>query len=87
MFVIPAGQTASHFMDKKGTTEMTSEDATRESLIAISYTLPSEPKTASTENLVKGANCNEGAEKRMSDLIAISSGEQSPKTKTLPAAP
>lgn len=90
MFVIPAGQAACHFMDKNAHGKPTSEDVTRESLIAISYSvpdhaLPSEPKTLNTENLVKGANCDDGSEKYRSQLISISN-VQSPETKTLPAA-
>lgn len=90
MFVIPAGQAACHFMDKNAHGKPTSEDVTRESLIAISYSvpdhaLPSEPKTLNTENLVKGANCDDGSEKYRSQLISISN-VQSPETKILPAA-
>ena len=84
--MIAAGQTASHSMDKNTTAGVTSEEATRESLIAISYTLPSEPKTGSSENPVKGTNWDEEAEKHMSELISISSNRQSPKTTTSPAA-
>ncbi|KAJ9680412.1 hypothetical protein PVL29_019671 [Vitis rotundifolia] len=81
---------ACHFMDKNAPGMTTSEDVTRESLIAISNSvpdqaLPSEPKTLNTENLVKGANCDNGSEKYRSQLISISN-VQSPETKTSPAA-
>ncbi|KAI8572541.1 hypothetical protein RHMOL_Rhmol01G0207500 [Rhododendron molle] len=85
-----------HFMDKvEQTRKEASEDATRESLIAISYRLPEKkdlgPEFApenliKSENLVKGITGGDGEEKYRSKLISISYSE-SPDTKSVPVGP
>lgn len=83
-------------MDKvEQTQKEASEDATRESLIAIAYRLPEkkdpDPEFApenlnKSENLVKGITGGDGEEKYRSKLISISYSE-SPDTKSVPVGP
>lgn len=85
-----------HFMDKvEQTRKEASEDATRESLIAISYRLPEKKDLApehkpenlnKSEDLGNGILKGDGEEKYRSKLISISYSE-SPDTKSVPVAP
>ncbi|KAK9274416.1 hypothetical protein L1049_019231 [Liquidambar formosana] len=79
-----------HYMDKKPSVKEASEDVIRESLIAISYSVPDKVLTSkqssenlNVENLVEGIDCD-GADKYRSELISISYS-QSPEIKALPA--
>lgn len=76
-------------MDKKSPAKEASDDVTRESLIAISYSVPDKlpaqkisSENLNDENLVEEINCD-GAEKYRSELISISNS-QSPDIKSLP---
>nr|XP_009796956.1 PREDICTED: uncharacterized protein LOC104243466 isoform X2 [Nicotiana sylvestris] len=68
----------SYYMDKKASGKEISEEVTRESLIAISYSEPekdlsieSEPENSNCENVVKSVNDDEDNKYR-SELISIS---------------
>ena len=76
-------------MDKSALGKEARDEVTRESLIAISYSLPDQalasklsPEKINGENLVEGID-SDGAEKYRSELISISYSE-SPDTKVLP---
>ncbi|KAK3195299.1 hypothetical protein Dsin_026609 [Dipteronia sinensis] len=82
-------QADSHFMDKSTLGNEAREEVTRESLIAISYSVPDKalasklsPEKLNGENQVE-ENDSDGAEKYRSELISISYS-QSPDTKVLP---
>lgn len=79
-------------MDKSVPGNETPEEVTRESLIAISYSLPEKdptsellPEKLNGENLVGGIDCS-GEDKHRSKLISISY-TQSPDTGGLPVTP
>jgi hypothetical protein len=78
-------------MDKSVSGNETSEEVTRESLIAISYSLPDKYSTSEllsekvNGELVGGTDCT-GEEKHRSNLISISY-TQSPDTGVLPVTP
>lgn len=78
-------------MDKSVSGNETSEEVTRESLIAISYSLPDKDPTSEllsekvNGELVGGTDCT-GEEKHRSNLISISY-TQSPDTGVLPVTP
>ncbi|KAF5732815.1 hypothetical protein HS088_TW17G00348 [Tripterygium wilfordii] len=77
-------------MDNTAIGKETSEEVTRESLIAISYALPD--KIIASKRSLEKLNCEElidgidhhGAEKYRSELMSISS--ESPEPKGLPVA-
>ncbi|KAH0726255.1 hypothetical protein KY284_002120 [Solanum tuberosum] len=78
-----------HFMDKKESGKEISEEVTRESLIAISYSEPeidpsieSVPENSNYENVVKSLN-DIRDDKCRSELISISY-EESPDTEVQP---
>ncbi|KAL1562037.1 hypothetical protein AAHA92_04660 [Salvia divinorum] len=78
-------------MDKKESGKQTSEDATRESLIAISYGAPDltakkSPKSKARENVVKPLN-HDDDEKYRSKLISISSSSNAKAQPVLPGQP
>lgn len=79
-------------MDKKASGKEISEEVTRESLIAISYSeaekdlsIESEPENSNRENVVKSVNDDEDNKYR-SQLISISY-EESPDTEVEPVSP
>ncbi|CAI9103387.1 OLC1v1001853C1 [Oldenlandia corymbosa var. corymbosa] len=76
-------------MDKNGPGKEVSEDATRESLIALSYTAPDKEAANSNEKGIKennlGAGHADGDDQYRSKLISIS--YQSPDPKALPVHP
>ena len=78
-------------MDKSVSGNETSEEVTRESLIAISYSLPDKDPTSElfsekvNGELVGGTDCT-GEEKHRSNLISISY-TQSQDTGVLPVKP
>ncbi|KAI9182143.1 hypothetical protein LWI28_022536 [Acer negundo] len=82
-------QADSHFMDKSTLGNEAREEVTRESLIAISYSVPDKglaskvsPEKLNGEKQIE-VNDSDGAEKYRSELISISYS-QSPDTKILP---
>ncbi|KAM1140167.1 hypothetical protein ACFX19_040965 [Malus domestica] len=74
-----------HFMDKAGLGKEAPEEVTRESLIAISYSLPEKNLTSklSSGELNGEAIDTDGEEKFRSELISISY-TQSPEVGGLP---
>ncbi|XP_019259972.1 PREDICTED: uncharacterized protein LOC109238003 [Nicotiana attenuata] len=82
----------SYYMDKKASGKEISEEVTRESLIAISYSEPekdlsieSEPENSNRENVVKSINEDEDNKYR-SELISISY-EEPPDTEVEQVSP
>ncbi|KAG2672019.1 hypothetical protein I3843_13G018300 [Carya illinoinensis] len=89
---MPAEQTDCHFMDKTVPGNEVPEELTRESLIAISYSLPDKDpdsklpsETLNGENLVGGIE-SKREEKYRSELISISY-TQSPDSGSQPVTP
>lgn len=83
---------ALHFMDKKEVGNEMSEELTRESLIAISFSVPDNyhspsllPNKPSSDFVGEGIN-GDGAENYRSKLISISN-KQSPDIKAQPVSP
>ncbi|KAK4738442.1 hypothetical protein R3W88_002139 [Solanum pinnatisectum] len=88
-FVVILQDKENHFMDKKESGKEISEEVTRESLIAISYSEPeidpsieSVPENSNYENVVKSLNDIKD-DKYRSELISISYAE-SPDTEVQP---
>ncbi|KAF3638711.1 putative serine/threonine-protein kinase-like [Capsicum annuum] len=83
----------SHYMDKKASGKGISEEVTRESLIAISYSEPekdlpfieSAPENSNNENVVKSVS-GDTDDKYRSELISISYAEP-PDTEVQPVSP